>query len=181
MAGTQDPPWLVVGHINKPHGIKGEVFVWSLTDHPEGIYAPGVVLHVADASQAHPDETIEPMVIETVRPYRRGFLVRFQGAGDRSQAETLRDRYLLRSMADIAPLADDEVFYHQLIGMRMELPDGTLVGTVREVYELRPSDLLEVRTATGTRLIPFVDHVVTEVHRDEGRMVIDPPEGLLDL
>jgi 16S rRNA processing protein RimM len=88
---------------------------------------------------------------------------------------------LLRSMADIAPLADDEVFYHQLIGMRMELPDGTLVGTVREVYELRPSDLLEVRTATGTRLIPFVDHVVTEVHRDEGRMVIDPPEGLLDL
>ena len=42
--GRVDPDFLVVGHLNKPHGTKGELFVWPLTDHPESIYAPGVVL-----------------------------------------------------------------------------------------------------------------------------------------
>jgi 16S rRNA processing protein RimM len=93
----------------------------------------------------------------------------------------LRDRYLMRSIEDLAPLADDEVFYHQLLGMRVETVGGEPVGTVREVYELRPADMLEVRTPTGTILIPFLRDVVVEVHRDEGRLVVDPPEGLLDL
>jgi len=181
MTDTNDPTWLVVGHINKPHGIKGEVFVWSLTDHPEGTWAPGVVVHPAGGSAREPDPEWPRLTVETVRPNRRGFLICFEGITDRDGAETLRDRYLLRRREDLEPLGDDEVFYHQLIGMRVETAQGELVGTVREVYELRPSDLLEVRTPTGTVLIPFERRVVTEVHRDEGRLVIDPPEGLLDL
>lgn len=181
MDPTTDPAWLAVGHINKPHGIKGEMFVWPLTDHPEGTFAPGVVVHPAEPSGRAPDPDATPLTIDTVRPYRRGFLVRFEGTTDRDGAELLRDRYLLRRLDDLEPLGEDEVFYHQLIGMRVELADGSLVGTVREVYELRPSDMLEVRTATGTVLIPYIRRVVTEVHRDERRLVIDPPEGLLDL
>jgi 16S rRNA processing protein RimM len=65
--------------------------------------------------------------------------------------------------------------------MKVVTVDGGEVGRVREVYELEPNDLLEVRTPTGTLLIPFVRTVVTEVHREEGRLVVDPPEGLLDL
>lgn len=179
--GRADPAYLVVGHINKPHGTKGEVFVWPLTDHPEGVYAPGVVLRGADARGREPDPESPPLRIETVRPSRRGYLVRFGGVEDRNDAELLRGRYLLRALDELEPLADDEVFYHQLVGMKVETVDGREVGTVREVYELRPADMLEVRTATGTVLIPFVGHVVVEVHRDEGRLVVDPPEGLLDL
>jgi 16S rRNA processing protein RimM len=176
-----EPPFLVVGHINKPHGTKGEVFVWPLTDHPEGVYAPGVVLHGADERGRDPDPEAPPLRIETVRPFRRGYLVRFAGTRDRNDAELLRDRYLLRSLEELEPLADDEVFYHQLLGMKVETVDGREVGTVREVYELRPADMLEVRTPTGTVLIPFLRDVVVEIHRDEGRLVIDPPEGLLEL
>lgn len=181
MPGREDPAWLCVGHVNKPHGIKGEVFVWSLTDHPEGVFAPGVVVHGADASGAAPDPERAPLRIDTVRPYRRGFLVRFAGYPDRTAVEALRGLYLLRSADDVEPLGEDEVFYHQLLGMKVETVDGGEVGRVREVYELEPNDLLEVRTATGTLLIPFVRTVVTEVHREEGLLVVDPPEGLLDL
>jgi 16S rRNA processing protein RimM len=179
--GRDDPDFLVVGHVNKPHGTKGEVFVWPLTDHPEGIFAPGVVLLGADAEGRRPDPELPPLRLETVRPFRRGYLVRFGGAADRNDAELFRDRYLLRELEALEPLADDEVFYHQLLGMRVETVDGREVGTVREVYELRPSDMLEVRTPTGMVLIPFRREVVVEVHRDEGRLVIDPPEGLLEL
>lgn len=179
--GPDDPAFLVVGHINKPHGTKGEVFVWPLTDHPDDVYAPGVVLRGSDNRGREPDPESPPLTIETVRPFRRGYLVRFAGTRDRNDAELLRDRYLMRSIAELAPLADDEVFYHQLLGMRVETVEGDEVGTVREVYELRPAEMLEVRTPTGTILIPFLRDVVVEVHRDEGRLVVDPPEGLLDL
>lgn len=181
MPGREDPAWLCVGHINKPHGIKGEAFVWSLTDHPGGVFAPGVVVRGADASGKAPDPQLPPLRIETVRPYRRGFLVRFAGYPDRTAVEALRGRYLMFATEDLEPLGEDEVFYHQLLGMTVETVDGDLVGRVREVYELEPNDLLEVRTARGTLLIPFVRTVVTEVHRDEGRLVVDPPDGLLDL
>lgn len=179
--GPGDPSFLVVGHINKPHGTKGEVVVWPLTDHPEGVYAPGVVLRAGGPRAQEPDPDMPPLRVETVRPFRKGFLVRFAGTEDRNDAEGLRDRYLLQSLDQLEPLADDEVFYHQLLGMKVETVDGTSVGTVREVYDLQPSDMLEVRTPTGSVLIPYVRHVVVEVHRDEGRLVIDPPAGLLDL
>lgn len=181
MPGRDDPAWLVVGQVKKPHGIKGELFVWSLTDHPEGVYAPGVVVRGADAGGGEPDSGLAPLRIETVRPYRQGFLVRFEGFADRTAVDPLRGLYLLRSVDDLEPLGDDEVFYHQLVGMTVETAAGEVVGRVRHVFELHPNDLLEVRTATGTILIPFVRTVVTEVHRDEGRLVVDPPEGLLDL
>ena len=57
---------------------------------------------------------------------------------------------------------------------------GASVGEVIEVYELRPADLLEVRTGKGTVLIPFLEWVVREVDVAGGRIVIDPPEGLLE-
>ena len=179
--GRADPPFLVVGHINKPHGTKGEVFVWPLTDHPEGTYAPGVVLLGGDATGGAPDEARAPLRIEQVRPFRRGYLVMFAGASSREDAEALRDLYLLREREALEPLAEGEVFYHQLLGMRVETIDGEFVGEVREVYELRPADMLDVRTPGGGVLIPFLKDVIVDVDAEAGRMVVDPPEGLLDL
>ena len=176
-----DPQHLVVGHVNKPHGIRGEVLVRPLTDHPEGIFAPGVVVLLADPRGREPDPAEPAVEIESARPFRQGYLVAFRGAEDRDDAERLRGRYLLLPVDSLEPLADDEVFYHQLLGMRVETVAGEAVGVVREVYELQPSDLLEVRTPKGSVLVPFHREVVVEVHRDEGRLVIDPPAGLLDL
>jgi 16S rRNA processing protein RimM len=58
---------------------------------------------------------------------------------------------------------------------------GERVGTVREVYELRPAHMLAVRTETGELLIPFTKELVMEIDRSGGILTIDPPEGLLDL
>ena len=70
----QDPCFLVVGHLNKPHGTKGELFVWPLTDHPESVYAPGMFVFVADAEGEEPDPRIGSLRITAVRAFRNGFL-----------------------------------------------------------------------------------------------------------
>jgi 16S rRNA processing protein RimM len=77
-------------------------------------------------------------------------------------------------------LGADEVFYHQLPGMEVFTADGARLGEVSEIYELRPVDLLEVRTRKGKVLIPYVEPIVRSVDVEARRIVIDPPEGLLD-
>lgn len=179
--GRTDPGFLVVGHISKSHGIRGEVFVQSLTDHPEGTFAPGVVLRLADSRGREPDPDAPPMRVEAVRPHREGFLVTFAGVTTRSEADALRKRYLVRPMEDVEPLAEGEAFYHQILGLQVYTVDGVLLGRVTELYELAPSDLLEVRGEGGEYLIPFRQDVVVELDVEGGRVVVDPPAGLLDL
>ena len=176
-----DPSYLVVGHINKAHGTKGEVFVWPLTDHPESTFAPGVILFLGDETGHEPDPARPSQTVESVRPFRRGYLVRFPGVGDRSSAEALRGLYLFRSVRHVEELDEGEFFYHQLLGMKVVTVGGEEVGEVTEVYELRPADLLEVRGPRGTHHIPFLKTVVQRVDPESGTLVIDPPEGLLDL
>jgi 16S rRNA processing protein RimM len=179
--GREDPRFLVVGHLNKPHGTKGELFVWPLTDHPERVFAPGLVLSTADEAGREPDPDAPPLRIVAVRPFRNGFLVSFAGVRDREGAELLRGRYLLTGIESVAPLEADELFYHELLGMEVVTKEGQLLGEIVEVYELRPADLLEVHGPAGEVMIPFLSHIVVEIDKAGRRMVIDPPEGLLDL
>lgn len=180
MIGRANPHHLVVGHINKPHGTKGEVFVWTLTDHPESIFAPGVVLLMGDES-GKVQEGEPTLRIEAVRPFRKGVLVEFEGSSTRDHAEELRGAYLLRSADDLQGRDEDELFYHELLGLNVVTVDGTELGSVREVYELQPAHMLEVRGGQKSHMIPFLKDLVVGVDLETGVLTIDPPEGLLDL
>jgi 16S rRNA processing protein RimM len=176
-----EPAHLVVGFVNRPHGVKGELFIRSLTDHPEDVFVPGVVLRSGGRDSEAPDPDAPPLRVESVRPFQGGFLVHFGGVRDRNDADGFRGLYLYAARDLLPPLDEGEVFHFQLRGMRVETRSGEEVGRIQEVYELMPHDLLEVRTTRGSVLIPFQDDVVVEIHREEGRVVIDAPEGLLDL
>ena len=178
---AQQPTHLVVGHVSRAHGTRGEVYVSPLTDHPESVFAPGVVLRVAVEDGEQPDPDVQPLRIESVRPFRDGVLVVFDTVPDRNAAERLRQRYLVAPLSELSELESGELFYHQLLGMRVRTVDGNEVGEVQEVYELQPAHMLEVRGPGGTVLIPLTDRIVREVDAEAGWMVIDPPEGLLDL
>jgi len=181
MGSASEPEFLVVGHINKAHGLKGEVFIWPLTDHPDSTFATGVVLHMGDS-----DGNLTPGVdhttrIATSRPYRKGFLIRFEGHEGRTAAEALRDRYLLRPFAEIEPAEEGEIFYHQMLGMQVKTLGGEDVGEVVEVYQIKPADLLEVKGPARTVMIPFIPEMIHSVDAEERVIVLDPPAGLLDV
>lgn len=179
MASGDNPPFLVVGHLNKPHGTQGELFVWPLTDYPETHFAPGVVHFPGDDEGKTPSPDLAPLTIETVRPYRKGFLARFLGIADRTAAEQLRGRYLLRPFDAMDELAEGEIFYHELLGSTVVTRDGSVLGAVKEVYALKPADLLEVAGPDGDIMLPLIREMVVAFDREEGRVVVDPPEGLL--
>jgi 16S rRNA processing protein RimM len=175
------PEHLVVGHISKAHGTRGEVFVWPLTDRPDEVFAPGRALLLGNQEGALPPGA-PSLVIASTRPFKGGMLVKFDQLGARSDADSLARRYLLLPVGELPPLEDDEVFYHELLGCVVETVDGTRVGVVREVFETEPNHLLEVKSDDGRlHLVPFAKRVVRDVDRVARRLVIDPPEGLLEL
>lgn len=177
---SEGPEYLVVGHITRPHGVKGELYVDPLTDEPDEVFAPEREVLLGDG-----DGELEPdapeLVVERVRPFKRGLLVKFEGFEDRTAVEPFAQRYLLVAREHLRPLEEGEVYYHQLLGLQVETVGGDVVGRVREVYDTEPAELLDVKGAGRSHLIPFVERVVKEVDVEGGRIVIEPPPGLLEL
>jgi 16S rRNA processing protein RimM len=111
-------------------------------------------------------------------------MVAFEGFLDRNQAETLRGTLLQVDAVDVPPSDDPDEFHDtQLIGLAADLVDGSRLGEVTDVLHLPHGDVLVVRRAddAGEVLVPFVLAMVPEVDVPAGRLVVDPPEGLLDL
>ncbi|WP_030487484.1 ribosome maturation factor RimM [Micromonospora chokoriensis] len=184
---------LVVGRIGKPHGVRGEVTVEVRTDEPEARFAPGTVLRTEPGatppSPATADEPGVPfrvpaeLTIEEARFHQGRVLIAFGGILDRNTAEALRGTLLVVDSADVTPPDDPEEFHdHQLVGLAVVTPTGERLGEVARIDHAPSSDLLVLRRPEGrTALIPFVRAIVPEVDLAGGRVIVDPPAGLLDL
>ncbi|MFD3684220.1 ribosome maturation factor RimM [Nocardiopsis sp. NPDC058631] len=166
---------LVVGRIGRAHGIRGDVAVDVRTDDPAARFADGTEMATDPAAAG-------PLTIASSRRHSDRLLVRFRGIADRDSAEALRGTLLFVDSQDIAPLDDPDEFHdHELIGLAAVTTGGDAVGTVGDVLH-HAQDVLVVATPEGGEvLVPFVAALVPEVDVAGGRIVIDPPPGLLDL
>ncbi|TFV58789.1 ribosome maturation factor RimM [Geodermatophilus sp. DF01-2] len=175
-AEPDDPPdTVVVGRIGRPHGVRGEVTVEVRTDDPDLRFTPGALLRTDPADRGR-------LTVAGRRWHREVLLLQIEGVDTREAAELLRNTELLVPVAELPALDDPDVFYdHQLVGLRAQLPDGAGLGTVDAVRH-EGADLLVVRRDEGGQLlVPFVTAIVPTVDLAGGFLVVDPPEGLLDL
>jgi 16S rRNA processing protein RimM len=154
------PAPLEVGRIVKAHGIRGEVIVDLVSNRPEQRLAPGSVLG-SDRGDLR---------VLTATPHQGRWIVAFEGILDRNAAETYRGAVLTGE-----PLEgdDDTLWVHELIGSEVVDREGRSYGEVEAVEANPASDLLVL---SGERLVPLV----FVVQKAPGRVVIDPPPGLLD-
>jgi len=175
------PEFLIVGRLRRAHGVRGELIVDPITDTPAEVFAAGRRVFIGTADGDPPADGAS-LTIEQSRPFKRSFLVRFQGLSDRDQAERMRDRFLLLAAEERTPPASGEAYYHELVGMQVELASGARVGEVAAYYDLPHGLLLEVARGEGTGVVmlPFREEFVRELQRERRRIVIDPPEGLLE-
>ena len=156
---------LEVGQVVKPHGLKGEVIVSMITNRPEERLAAGFVL-----SSDRGDLTVE-----SASPHLGRWIVAFAGVHGRDAAEALRGTVLLAEpLADGDDEDDDTLWIHELIGAQVVGVDGRSYGPVEAVEANPASDLLVL---AGGKLVPLVFVVSGPT---AGRLVIDPPRGLLD-
>jgi len=182
-----EPEYAIVGLIRKAQGIRGEVVVEPLTDKPDVIFASGSRVFAGTPSGDLAVVTnvmgIEETPILTVlgtKPFKKGLIVQFEELADRDSAELWRGRYLLAPFAELPPLQEDEVYLHDLIGMSVVSVTGALIGTVTTFYELPQGIMLDVKTKTGSTIIPYRPEVIARCDISERTIVIDDTIGLLD-
>jgi 16S rRNA processing protein RimM len=163
----------LVGVIGRAHGVHGEVAVELRTDEPDRRFAPGQVLQEAGGTRH--------FTVQSVRDHSGRLLVRFAELLDRADAEAVRGTLLIAAVEPDERPAEPGTFYdRQLIGLRAATPNGAEVGSVRSVLHLPAQDVLEIETAAGPRLVPFVEALVPDVDLEAGRLTVVDVAGLLD-
>jgi 16S rRNA processing protein RimM len=165
---------LLVGRIGRAHGIRGDVLIDVRTDSPDERFAVGSALRTDPPG-------VGPLVVEAAKWHSGRLVVHLGGVEDRSSAEALRGtRIVVDSAAIPAPDDPDEFLDHQLIGLAAITVTGQPVGIVATVVHGPGGDLLVVdRADGGEALVPFVREIVPEVDLPGGRLLVDPPDGLL--
>ncbi len=169
---------VTVGRIGRPHGIRGDVVVGVRTDEPELRFAKGSRLDTDPAAAG-------PLTVAATRWQSGELIVRFEGITDRDAAAGLRGTWLTVDSSAIPPPDDPDEFRDaDLIGLSVRTVDGTAVGEVTDILHYG-QDILVIRRSSPSDgdevMVPFVKVFVPEVDVTSGFLVIDPPEGLLDL
>ncbi len=149
-----------------------------VTDAPDAIFASGRSFLVGDRDGKPLDRP--PLRINALRPFQAGYLVMLDGIGDRDAAAIWRGRTLLADSADIPPPDGDEIYYHHILGMRVHDAAGTDVGAVVELYDLPAALTIEVETARGLKLVPYIPEIVESVDEAARIIRLRPLDGLLD-
>jgi 16S rRNA processing protein RimM len=160
-----------VGAVGGAFGVRGEVRLKSFCAVPEDIAAYG------------PLETEDGRRIEVTLTgqVKNGLSARLSGVTTKEAADALRGDRLYAPRAALPSLTDDEFYHADLIGLEVFDTGGTPLGRVKAILNHGASDLLELHRAgqSGTVLLPFTKAVVPTVDLARGRIVADPPEGLL--
>ncbi len=169
MRKAERDSWRTVGYISKPHGLQGEVCVYSLTDFPER-FARGARLSLSLPDMAR----ITLSVVES-RPFKGGYLVRFAEITTVEAADRLRGGYLQVPIEDRMPLPEDTYYIDDLIGLDVFTDTGEYLGQIEEVILNPANDIYRV----GEILIPAVSEFVREIDLVARRVTIHPIPGLL--
>jgi 16S rRNA processing protein RimM len=162
---------ILLGVVTGPHGVGGAVRIKSFTARPEDIGRYGPLV----------DETGRVVRLRCIGAGKGVLIARLEGVEDRNRAEALRGRRLYLPRAALPPAAADEFYHADLIGLAAVLGDGTAIGRVRAVHDFGAGDTLEIeRSPAPPAMVPFTRAIVPIVDLDAGRLVVDPPPGLLD-
>jgi 16S rRNA processing protein RimM len=164
-----------VGRIARAHGIRGQVIVNPETDFPEQRFRPGAKMF------AKRGPAVDALVVTTVRFQNGRPVIGFEGVQTMNDAETLAGLELRVPVEELAALPAGTFYHHDLVGCQVVTNRGEEVGTVEGVEGTVGGSRLVVAGARGEILIPLATEICRTIDVPGKRIVIEPPEGLLDL
>ncbi|MEF8822551.1 MAG: ribosome maturation factor RimM [Desulfohalobiaceae bacterium] len=168
--------FLILGRVRKPHGLKGEFRVESYADSPflfESL--PRVYLK-------REGRRPQKFLMESVRYAEEQILLRLEGIESRQRALDHANAEIWVRKRDLPQLEPNEVYLSDLAGFAVYLPDGTRLGTLENADEVAGQEMWTIRTREGSEvLFPARDELVPEMDLHAREVVIDPPQGLLEV
>jgi 16S rRNA processing protein RimM len=165
----------LVGHVARPHGLRGQVVVNPETDFPQDRFRPGAELFI------YREGRLSSVTVTTVRFHRDRPIIGLQGLSDVTEASELAGSELRVPRESLASLPDGTFYWHDLVGCAVETIGGGAVGVVSRVEGTMRGSRLVVTVQDREVLVPLAGEICHTIDIGERRIVIDPPEGLLEL
>jgi 16S rRNA processing protein RimM len=170
----EQPRFLLLGRVLRPHGVRGELRIEILTAYPERIM-PGMVVNIGpDPAEAAPEYEITK-----VRTHQQYLILQVDGVNDRDAADLLREQYVMVALEDAIPLDEDEFYLFQAIGLAVYTDEDEHLGAIVDVLETGANDVYVIQGPRGEVLLPAIDECIVDVDIDAGKMTVHLMDGLL--
>ena len=172
---NQDQCFLL-GKITRPFSFKGEVVLWMDVDD-KAAYMDVTTLWIPQQS------ILVPYAVESIKVNKDRFVVRLSDVNTEDQAKGLAGKDVWLPLSDMAPLPEGKFYFHEVQGWTaVDRASDEAVGTILHVVDQGAYPMLEVDFGEGnTGFIPLPEHVTIDVKRDAQTLVLDLPDGLLDV
>jgi len=161
--------FMAVGRVLRPHGVRGELLLASLTDFPERLGEHKVV-YLGEPPQPHP--------LAGVRIRQGQLILRLADCTSREAADAYRDQLVQIEAETAAPLPPGLYYHHQLLGLAVYADDGEHLGELVEILETGANDVYVVRGAQGELLLPVIADVIRGVDLEARRLTVHLIDGL---
>jgi len=162
------PEYLIIGQVVGSWGVRGESKVSIITDFPE---------RFSSLKRVYLGEGYVPYKVQHARLHKRWALIKFVGVDDPADARALAGQYVCIPIAEAMPLAADEYYEHQILGLAVWTDEGEYLGRIAEILFTGSNDVYVVQ-GEGELLIPALKDVVLRVDLEQGRMIVHLLEGL---
>lgn len=173
---TADKSFVTVGRVVKPHGIRGE---FSMRLHAD---SPLLFDEIGSLFLSFGKGRPKRYAIIKWRRHKGMVLMLLEGIDDRDRAEKLRGADILVRTSDLPEPDEDEVYLYELEGLDVEQEDGTPLGVLSGFIETPQQETWAITTPEGKELLlPAVSEFVLDIDLDNRRIVVELPEGLLDV
>jgi 16S rRNA processing protein RimM len=167
--------FVLIGKVVATHGIRGQLRVVPYSGNAESIHSQKSII----LKGLHGESDV--FAVANSVSHGKKVLITLESLDDINKVNHLvgRDIYVTRDQLPVLP--EGEYYWFDLIGLQVVTVQGELLGELCDILETGSNDVYMVRSGEKEYLIPAVDDVVTDINIVTGTMLVNPPDGLLDL
>lgn len=160
-----------IGKITSPHGIKGEVKVYPLTDDPQRFLSLKNILING-----------EEYTIETVRIHKDMIILKIKNIEDRNNAEKLKDSYIKIMRENAVQLDEGQFFIIDLIGLSV-YENNNHLGILKDIIQSGSTDIYIINIAKDNKdiMVPAIKEYILNIDIEKNRIEVNIPKGLKEL
>ncbi|NDJ35073.1 MAG: 16S rRNA processing protein RimM [Chloroflexi bacterium] len=169
---TGEPDYLLVGEVLRPHGVRGELSMRVVTEHPE---------RLIKLEQLYLGLDYAPYSIDRIRPHKGKMIVQLAEVESREEADHLRGEQVYIRLEDAVPLEDGEYYLYQIENIAVMTEDGQRLGRLTDYIETGANDVYVITTDDGQELLlPAIPEVIKKVDLHNRVMIVHLLPGLTD-
>jgi len=172
---TEKDALIPVGKITGTHGIKGLLKVHSYSGNIESLKS------AAEITLRSAQGVLNSFKLQSVAQHGTRLIIGFKGYDNINLVQTFVGNEICLFRNQLPPTEDDEYYWCDLLGLEVVTVDGTRIGTITDIFATGSSDIYVVSNEGQEHLIPAIANVIHTVDVKNGKMLITPMEGLLDI